>query len=279
MRESTSFKVIRVVGLALLTLFTLAPLYVMIVSGLKPLSDVQGAFSWIPSHVTLQPFVDIWRTIPLARYFSNSVIVSVSAAAFSVLIAIFASYAVSRWNFRGRRLFQITVLSTQMFPGILFLLPLYLIFVNIGQATGFALQGSRIGLIITYLTFSLPFSIWMLVGYFDTIPHGLDEAAKVDGAGPMRTLWSVVIPAAKPGIVAVGIYSFMTAWGETLFASVMTNDSSKTLAIGLREYSTQISVYWNQVMAASLVVSVPVVVGFLLLQRYLVQGLTAGAVK
>jgi multiple sugar transport system permease protein len=278
-RESTSFKVIRVVGLALLTLFTLAPLYVMIVSGLKPLADVQGAFSWIPSHVTVQPFVDIWRTIPLARYFSNSVIVSVSAAAFSVLIAIFASYAVSRWDFRGRRLFQITVLSTQMFPGILFLLPLYLIFVNIGQATGFALQGSRIGLIITYLTFSLPFSIWMLVGYFDTIPHGLDEAAKVDGAGPMRTLWSVVIPAAKPGIVAVGIYSFMTAWGETLFASVMTNDSSKTLAIGLREYSTQISVYWNQVMAASLVVSVPVVVGFLLLQRYLVQGLTAGAVK
>ncbi|GIL30274.1 carbohydrate ABC transporter permease [Actinocatenispora comari] len=279
MRESTSFKVIRVVGLTLLTLFTLAPLYVMIVSGLKPLSDVQGAFSWIPSHVTVQPFVDIWHTIPLARYFTNSVIVSLSAAAFSVLIAIFASYAVSRWDFRGKRLFQITVLSTQMFPGILFLLPLYLIFVNIGQATGFALQGSRIGLIITYLTFSLPFSIWMLVSYFDTIPRGLDEAAKVDGAGPMRTLWSVVVPAAKPGIVAVGIYSFMTAWGETLFASVMTNDSSKTLAIGLREYSTQISVYWNQVMAASLVVSVPVVVGFLLLQRYLVQGLTAGAVK
>jgi multiple sugar transport system permease protein len=278
-RESTSFKVIRVVGLTLLTLFTLAPLYVMIVSGLKPLSDVQGAFSWIPSHVTVQPFVDIWHTIPLARYFTNSVIVSLSAAAFSVLIAIFASYAVSRWDFRGKRLFQITVLSTQMFPGILFLLPLYLIFVNIGQATGFALQGSRIGLIITYLTFSLPFSIWMLVSYFDTIPRGLDEAAKVDGAGPMRTLWSVVVPAAKPGIVAVGIYSFMTAWGETLFASVMTNDSSKTLAIGLREYSTQISVYWNQVMAASLVVSVPVVVGFLLLQRYLVQGLTAGAVK
>jgi len=278
-RESTSFKVIRVVGLAALTLFTVAPLYVMIVSGLKPLSDVQGAFSWIPSHVTVQPFVDIWRTIPLARYFSNSVIVSVSAAAFSVLIAIFASYAISRWDFRGRQLFRITVLSTQMFPGILFLLPLYLIFVNIGQTTGIALQGSRVGLIITYLTFSLPFSIWMLVGYFETIPRGLDEAARVDGAGPMRTLWSVVLPAAKPGIVAVGIYSFMTAWGETLFASVMTNDTSKTLAIGLREYSTQISVYWNQVMAASLVVSVPVVVGFLLLQRYLVQGLTAGAVK
>jgi multiple sugar transport system permease protein len=166
-----------------------------------------------------------------------------------------------------------------MFPGILFLLPLFLIYVNIGQATGFALNGSRTGLVITYLTFSLPFSIWMLVGYFETIPQGLDEAAKVDGAGPLRTLLSIIVPAAKPGIVAVGIYSFMTAWGETLFASVMTNDSSKTLAVGLREYATQIDVYWNQVMAASLVVSIPVVVGFLLLQRFLVQGLTAGAVK
>ena len=279
MREPRSFKILRAVGLTLLALFTLAPLYVMVTSALKPLSDVQGGFRWVPTTVTFQPFVDIWRTIPLAHYFANSVIVSVSAAVLSVLIAIFASYAISRYRFPGRQLFRMTVLSTQMFPGILFLLPLYLIYVNIGQATGFALNGSRVGLIITYLTFSLPFSIWMLVGYFDTIPTGLDEAGRVDGAGPLRILLSIVVPAAKPGIVAVGIYSFMTAWGETLFASVMTDDSSKTLAIGLREYSTQISVYWNQVMAASLVVSIPVVVGFLLLQRYLVQGLTAGAVK
>ncbi|MGA8115906.1 MAG: carbohydrate ABC transporter permease [Actinocatenispora sp.] len=279
MRESRSFKVVRAVGLTLLALFTLAPLYVMLTSALKPLADVQRGFRWIPSTITLRPFVDIWTTIPLARYFTNSIIVSLSATVLSVVIAIFASYAISRYRFAGRQLFRMTVLSTQMFPGILFLLPLYLIYVNIGQVTGFALNGSRLGLIITYLTFSLPFSIWMLVGYFETIPHGLDEAAKVDGAGPLRTLLSIVVPAAKPGIVAVGIYSFMTAWGETLFASVMTNDSSETLAIGLREYSTQISVYWNQVMAASLVVSIPVVVGFLLLQRYLVQGLTAGAVK
>lgn len=279
MRESRSFKVVRVVGLTFLTLFTLVPLYVMVTSALKPLGDVQNAFHWIPTTVTIRPFIDMWSTIPLATYFSNSVIVSVCATVLSVAIAIFASYAISRYRFPGRQAFRMTVLSTQMFPGILFLLPLYLIYVNIGQLTGFALNGSRTGLVITYLTFSLPFSIWMLVGYFETIPQGLDEAAKVDGAGPLRTLLSIIVPAAKPGIVAVGIYSFMTAWGETLFASVMTNDSSKTLAIGLREYSTQISVYWNQVMAASLVVSIPVVVGFLLLQRFLVQGLTAGAVK
>jgi multiple sugar transport system permease protein len=166
-----------------------------------------------------------------------------------------------------------------MFPGILFLLPLYLIFVNIGNSTGITLNGSRLGLVITYLTFSLPFSIWMLVGYFDSIPRDLDEAAKVDGCGAMGALFRVIVPAAVPGIVAVSVYAFMTAWGEVLFASVMTNESTRTLAVGLREYATQNDVYWNQVMAASLVVSVPVVAGFLLLQRYLVAGLTAGAVK
>ena len=279
MREPLSFRILRVVGLTGLTIFVLAPLYVMVSSSLKPLGDVQGRFTWIPSTFTLQPFVDIWSTVPLARYFANSLVISVVATICSVVLAIFAAYAISRYRFRGRSAFRMTVLSTQMFPGILFLLPLYLIFVNIGQVTGVALQGSRFALIITYLTFSLPFAIWMLVGYFDSIPRELDEAAHVDGAGPIGALLRVVLPSAAPGIAAVAIYSFMTAWGETLFASVMTNSDSRTLAIGLREYSTQTSVYWNQVMAASLVVSVPVVVGFLLMQRYLVQGLTAGAVK
>ena len=191
----------------------------------------------------------------------------------------FAAYAVSRYRFRGRRVFTLVVLSTQMFPGILFLLPLFLIFVSIGNATGIALIGSRTGLVITYLTFSLPFSIWLLVGYFDSIPRGLDEAAWVDGCGPLRALFRVVIPAAIPGIITVAIYAFMTAWGEVLFASVMTNDTTRTLAVGLRDYSTQNDVYWNQIMAASIVVSIPVVAGFLLMQRFLVTGLTAGSVK
>ncbi len=204
---------------------------------------------------------------------------AVSATVLSVVIAVFAAYAVSRYRFRGKRIFTVTVLSTQMFPGILFLLPLFLIFVNIGNSTGIALYGSRGGLILTYLTFSLPFSIWMLIGYFDSIPRDLDEAAMVDGCGALGALFRVVVPAAVPGIVAVSVYAFMTAWGEVLFASVMTNDTTRTLSVGLRGYATENDVYWNQVMAASLVVSVPVVAGFLLLQRYLVAGLTAGAVK
>jgi multiple sugar transport system permease protein len=240
---------------------------------------VQGAFDWFPSHLTFRPFIDIWHTVPLGHYFVNSIIVSGSAMICSVVVAIFAAYAVSRYRFGGRRLFSITVLSTQMFPGILFLLPLFLIYVNIGKATGIPLYASRTGLVITYMTFSLPFAIWMLTGYFDSIPRGLDESAQVDGAGPLRTLVQVILPTALPGVIAVAVYAFMTAWGEVLFASVMTDDNSRTLAVGLQSYATEQDVYWNQVMAASLVVSIPVVVGFLALQRHFVTGLTAGAVK
>ncbi|CAM5645442.1 carbohydrate ABC transporter permease [Streptomyces atroolivaceus] len=279
MAPPQSFLWARRTFLTLLTVFVVLPVFVMITSSLKPLEDVTGKFQWIPSGLTISPYFDIWDTVPLADYFMNSLIVAGAATVCSVVIAVFAAYAVSRYNFRGKRVFTVTVLSTQMFPGILFLLPLFLIYVNIGNATGIALFGSRAGLIITYLTFSLPFSIWMLIGYFDSVPRDLDEAAKVDGCGPLGALFRVIVPAAIPGIVAVAVYAFMTAWGEVLFASVMTNDTTRTLAVGLQGYSTQNDVYWNQVMAASLVVSLPVVAGFLLLQRYLVAGLTAGAVK
>ncbi|GAA1049398.1 carbohydrate ABC transporter permease [Arthrobacter russicus] len=279
MRETQGSKTFRIVTLAILGVFTALPIYVMITSALKPLADVQGPFTWWPSNLTIQPFIDIWKTVPLAGYFGNSLIVAGSATVISVIIAIFAAYTMSRYKFFGRGLFSTTVLSTQMFPGVLFLLPLFLIFVNINTVLGIQLVGTRIGLIITYLTFSLPFSIWMLAGYFDGIPRELDEAAKVDGAGPMGALWRVVLPAARPGLIAVAIYSFMTSWGEVLFASVMTTDENRTLAVGLQLYSTQTNVYWNQIMAASLVVSIPVVVGFLFLQKNFVAGLTAGAVK
>jgi len=279
MAPPRSFLWTRRIFLAVLTGFVLVPVYVMISSSLKPLQDVQTKFQWVPSSLTFRPYIDIWTTIPLAKYFVNSLIVAGAATACSVVIAVFAAYAVSRYNFHGKRVFTVTVLSTQMFPGILFLLPLFLLYVNIGNATGIALFGSRGGLILTYLTFSLPFSIWMLIGYFDSVPRDLDEAALVDGCGPLGALFRVVVPAAIPGIIAVAVYAFMTAWGEVLFASVLTTDETRTLAVGLQGYSTLYNVYWNQIMAASLVVSVPVVAGFLLLQRFLVTGLTAGAVK
>lgn len=279
MHDTLGTKVFRITTIALLSIFTIIPIYVMVISGLKPLQDVQSAFSWWPSSLTIQPYIDMWKTVPLADYFVNSVIVSTISTVLSLIIAIFASYAISRYSFRGRTLFSTTVLSTQMLPGVLFLLPLFLIFVNINTNFGIQLVGTRLGLIITYLTFSLPFSIWMLAGYFNGIPRELDEAAKVDGCGPMRALVKVILPTARPGLVAVAIYSFMTSWGEVLFASVMTTDANRTLAVGLQLYSTQTNVYWNQIMAASVVVSIPIVIGFLLLQKNFVAGLTAGAVK
>ena len=184
-----------------------------------------------------------------------------------------------RWTFRGRGTFRLAVLSRQMFPGILFLLPLFLLFVMADRLTGLALVGSRTGLVITYLTFALPYAIWMPVSYFGTIPRELDDAAKVDGCGPLRLLVSVLLPAARPVIVAVSIFSFMLAWGEVLFASVLTNEQTRTVSIGLQTYASEANGYWNQVMAASLVVSAPIVIAFLILQKHIIAGVTAGAVK
>jgi len=185
----------------------------------------------------------------------------------------------SSYRFSGRGVFSLIVLSTQMFPGILFLLPLFVIYVNLERALGIQLYGSYARLIITYLTFALPFSIWMLVGYFDSIPRELEQAAMVDGTTALGALFRVLVPVSMPDIVAVAIFAFITAWGEVLFASVLTDDAPRTLAVGLRNYAIQSNVYWNQLMAAAIVVCIPVVAGFLALQRYLVQGIAAGGVK
>ncbi len=271
MHEERTFKILRVVGLAFFTLITLFPLYTVVISSIKPLADVRSAFRWVPSRITFAPYADIWTTIPLARYFLNSLLISLGATAISVFVAILAAYAISRYRFSGRGVFSLIVLSTQMFPGILFLLPLFIIYVNLERALGIQLYGSYAGLIITYLTFALPFSIWMLVGYFDSIPRELEQAAMVDGTTALGALFRVLVPVSMPGIVAVAIFAFITAWGEVLFASVLTDDATRTLAVGLRNYAIQSNVYWNQLMAAAIVVSIPVVAGFLALQRYLVQ--------
>jgi len=279
MSESAAVKWFRRITLILIAAFAIFPVFIILETTVKPLADVQNTFQWIPTHITFSPYVQIWTTIPLLHYFVNSVIVSVTSTVVAVLLATFAGYAISRFEFRGRKVFSLAVLSTQMFPGILFLLPLYLIYVNVGQAIGISLYGSYLGLIITYLTFALPFAVWMLAGFFSSIPRDIEEAALVDGSSHWGALFRIVLPVARPGIVAVSVFAFMTAWGEVLFASVLTTSSTRTLAIGLQEYATQGNTDWNQLMAASVVVSLPVVIGFLALQRYLVRGLTSGSVK
>ncbi|KPG81448.1 carbohydrate ABC transporter permease [Frigoribacterium sp. RIT-PI-h] len=279
MIETRGFKVFRFFGLAFLSLVVVVPLYVVLTTSIKPLADVQGLFTWIPSRVTLEPYVQIWQTVPLASYFKNSLIVTISATVLSVAMAVLAAYSLARLRFKGQRSFSLVVLSTQMFPGILFLLPLFLIFVQIQRTIGVQLTGSYLGLIITYMTFSLPFSIWMLTGYFASIPKELEEASMIDGTGRLGALFRVIIPVAKPGIIAVAVYAFITAWGEVLFASVLTSKDTRTLSIGLRAYASQQDVYWNQLMAASVVVSLPVLIGFMLVQKHLITGLSSGAVK
>jgi multiple sugar transport system permease protein len=279
MSEERVYRALRVLGLAFFVFITAFPLYTIVITSLKPLRDVQAVWRWVPSQVTLSPYLEMWETVPLARYFLNSLIVSTCSTVIAVLLAILAAYAISRYRFRAREPFRFLILSTEMFPGILFLLPLFVIFVNIEQITGIKLYGSYTGLIITYLTFALPFSIWMLVGFFDSIPRELEEAAMVDGATALGALFRILIPLSTPGIIAVGIFAFLTAWGEVLFASVLTDEGTRTLAIGLQSYSTRSDVFWNQLMAASIVVSVPVVAAFLALQRYFVQGIAATGVK
>jgi multiple sugar transport system permease protein len=279
MIETRNFRILRNVVLTILSLWVAIPLYVVVSTSLKPLKDVAGLFQWIPREITASPYLDIWTTVPLAKYFQNSLIITVCATLCSVTVAVLAAYAIARLQFKGKRAFSLTVLSTQMFPGILFLLPLYLIFTQIRNLTGLQLQGSYVGLIITYMTFTLPFAIWMLSGYFASIPKELEEASMIDGTGRMGALFRVILPVAKPGIIAVAVYSFISAWGEVLFASVLTNEATKTLSLGLKSYASESDVFWNQLMAASVVVSLPVLIGFILVQKHLVAGLSAGAVK
>ncbi|WP_067604244.1 carbohydrate ABC transporter permease [Nocardiopsis listeri] len=279
MIETKGFRWFRKVVLTFLTVFTVLPLYVLVVTSVKPLENVRGTFTWFPDRITFQPFVDMWTTIPLASYLGNSLIVTTTATVLALLVAVLAAYPLSRLRFRGKRLFSMTVLSTQMFPGILFLLPLFLIFVRVEDLIGVELTGSYLGLIVTYLTFALPFSIWMLAGYFSAIPEGLEEAAMIDGTTRVGALVRVILPVARPGIIAVGVFAFITAWGEVLFASVLTDTQTRTLSIGLKLYTSQTDTLWNQLLAASLTISLPVVIAFMLIQRYLVSGLSAGAVK
>jgi multiple sugar transport system permease protein len=278
-RESVSFKVSRAVVLGGLIIFVAVPLYVILVSSFKPLADVSGEWTWWPETFTIAPYITMWETVPLANYFVNSVVISVSATVLALAFGILAAFALTRLRWKGQRAFSLTVLSTQMFPGILFLLPLYLIFVQIQRVFGVQLIGNYGGMIITYTTFALPFAIWMLMGFFAAMPEELEEAAMIDGMTRFGAFIRVILPIARPGIVAVGVFAFMNAWGEVLFASVLTTAETRTLAIGMQAFTTNVDVRWNEAMSASVVISIPVLLAFLLVQKHIVQGLAAGAVK
>jgi len=278
-------------GLLFYSTLVLFPVYWLVSSSLKIESEIREA-TLIPHILAWQNYAKVWQEVPLARYFANSALISICAMVLAVSIATLGGYAFSRFRFPGRDLFGISILSTQMFPGILFLLPYFLIFTMLQRTPlfteilgGFKFIGEHVYwgnillMIITYIAFVMPFAIWVMRGFMDSIPNDLEEAGQVDGCSQFQAFLKVILPLALPGIATVAILAFMKGWNEVLFSSVLTNPLTRTVALGIQDFRTQQTVNWNLTMAAGVLISAPVVVFFTLLQRYLVTGLTAGAVK
>jgi arabinogalactan oligomer/maltooligosaccharide transport system permease protein len=235
---------------------------------------LRAVIPW-PQHWSASNFVSVMTDQPFSKWILNSLLVSAATTVLGVALACTAAYAFSRFTFPGRRAGMMSFLVSQMFPGVLMLIPIYIIVVQ-----WLGLGSSRIGLVLIYATTSVPFSVWMLKGYFDTIPKELEEAAVIEGASAGTIFWRVVMPLAKPAIAITALFSFMTAWNEfILAATLMDKEEMYTAPVGLRFFVGGFSQQWGYFAAGSIIVSVPVVVLFLYLQKYLVSGLTAGSVK
>ena len=280
-------QVLLYLAVALVVLVVLAPYGWMISGSFKETLELQASDvtnpellpTWIPRSPTLRNYRDVNRVVPIFRYFKHSIIISLGTMVVCTVVALLAGYALSRFRFRGREVYTVSALATQMLPGILFLIPYYLIFTLITRATGLPLRDTYWGMIFTYTSFALPFSIIMLRSYLNGIPLEIDEQAMIDGCTRSQALWRVIVPLATPGIAAVGIYSFIMAWNEVLFASVLTGRATRTVAVGIMDYVTMTISNWGGMMAACIVVSIPVLVLFTAMQRYIVEGLIAGATK
>jgi arabinogalactan oligomer/maltooligosaccharide transport system permease protein len=208
------------------------------------------------------------------RYFVNSFLISFSTTILGIIVAVPAAYAFSRFRFPGRRAGLMAFLVSQMFPGVLMMVPLYLILQTLD------LLDSALGLIVVYATTSIPFSVWMLKGYFDTIPKELEESAIMDGASQFTVFWRIILPLSLPAVSVTALFSFMTAWNEFVLAfTLMEDPTSFTLPVTISAYVDEHFVQWGKFAAASLIVSAPVVALFFMLQKNLVGGLTAGGVK
>ena len=228
-----------------------------------------------PETWSLSNFVSVMTDQPFGYWMLNSALVALCTTVLGVFLACTAAYAFSRFRFPGQRTGMMAFLVSQMFPGTLMLIPLYIILVE-----WLGLGNSRLGLIVVYATTSIPFSVWMMKGYFDTIPKELEEAAVMEGASAGRIFWTIVLPLAKPALAVTALFSFMTAWNEFILAATfMDQEAMYTAPVGLRFFVGGFSQQWGYFAAGSIIVSVPVVILFLFLQKYLVSGLTAGSVK
>lgn len=231
---------------------------------------------WIPQEPTLAPYLELFKAgNPFPIWFRNSVLVAALTVTIGLVIAIFAGYALSRYRFRGSTALMLFILSSQMFPTVLLLIGIYVIFRDMH------LLNNPMALVLAYMSFALPFSIWMMKGYLDTIPMEMEEAGLIDGCGRLGVLFRITLPLLSPAVISVGVFNFLVAWSELMFAlTLMTDDAARTFPPGLIiRYAGQYQSLYNEMMAASVLVTIPVIVVFVFLQRYVVEGMTLGAVK
>ena len=228
-----------------------------------------------PESWSFSNFVGVWTEQPFGRWLWNSIVVAALTTIVGVAVACTAGYAFSRFRFAGRNAGMTMFLVTQMFPGTLMLIPLYAIVVD-----WLHLDNSVWGLVVVYSVTAVPFCVWMLKGYFDTIPTEIEESAIMDGCSPGRVFLEIVLPLARPAVAVTALFSFMTAWNEFILAATfMEDDTRYTAPVGLRFFVSEFTAQWGYFAAGSLMVSIPVVILFLALQKFLVGGLTAGGVK
>lgn len=226
----------------------------------------------IIDHLSLQNYRDVLHT-DFPHWFLNSLIVAAATTVLGVLLAASAGYAISRMKFPGHKQLMWTFLVTQMFPVAVLIVPLYNLLARLG------LINSYLGLILTYCTIAVPFCAWMLKGYFDTIPREIDEAGRMDGLTPFGTFWRLIVPLARPGLAVTAFYSFLTAWGEVAYATQFLSSDHYTLAVGIRTFASDQRADWSMMTSASVIIAIPATIVFLLVQRHLVTGLTAGGTK
>jgi len=273
--RSLVVKCILLTLLVILILWAVLPFLWMVSTAFKTTEETYTSPPlWIPHHPTIKNFLYIVKRGAFLTYFRNSVTVAVSTTVISIILSSLAGYSFSRFKFFGGHSLLLLFLITQMFPSALLIIPLF-------QVIKFLkLLNTLYALILSHITFSLPLCTWLMKGFFDQIPRELEEAAMIDGCSRISAMIYVIFPLAFPGIIAASIFSFIGSWDEFIFALTFTSsDEVRTLPIGLQRFIGSYEIYWNHLGAASVLTTIPVIILFLFIQKYMVKGLTAGSVK
>jgi len=273
---------VRIGATTTLVVVILLPIAFMLLLSVTPDTEATSG-RLIPSQWAFDNYVTMWSTVHLEQGLVNSLVICGASSMIAVIVAVGASYVLSRFDFRGRFPYLYSLIALQSIPHVMLLLPLFVLFASIQTTIGITLIGAYPGPILTYLTFALPLATWLMVSYLASIPVELEEAALVDGATRLQALLRIVVPLALPGMVVALVFSFLTGWNDVLFASVLTSEQTRTLAVELQVFSAQQQggalPRYGQLMGASMISALPVVILYMIFQRYLIGGLTAGGVK